>query len=226
MQLASSTTIFVKKNVFATLAMASVLFLSTGCAQGVGLGSGVAGGSGSTGSDGSGTSDPDGNSENDKHGGKDGKSDESANATLTGKDCFPGTWIADNTDIENYMESASGGASISTTGQVIITYNVDGTAVNNYNHWTSKVKLEGATSTVERHGIDKGTYTVSDNGTFTASDTSIGSVTTMNATGPGGEKFNMTVDPEPSVFDSGKYTCSGDLMTMVVDGYDLRLFRD
>lgn len=214
----STTAIFAKKNMFVVLVVASALLLTAGCAQEVGLG-GVAGGdagSGNSNSDGNGGSGDD----------KDGESDDAAHANLTGKTCFPGTWIADNTDIQSYMEAASGGASISTTGQVIITYNPDGTAVNNYDHWTNTIKIAGATSVVERHGIDKGTYTVTDEGTFTASDTSVVSVTKMTATAPGGEKITMTIDNEPSVFNKGKYTCSGDVLTMTVDGYDLKLFRE
>lgn len=225
----NTTALFTKKRMFSALAVASVLLLSTGCAPE--LGSGVGGsGAGSSNSDGAdnsngpGNSDSNGNEQNADGKGGDGKS--SGTATLTGKECFPGTWVADNADIQNYMEQASGGASISTTGRVVITYNPDGTTVNNYDQWSHVIKLAGATSKVERHGVDKGTYTVSANGTFAASDTSIGSVTSIHITGPEGVVIQNTVDPEPSVFTNGKYACSGDVLTMIVDGYDLKLYRE
>lgn len=214
----STPTLIKKKNVFAAIAVVSLLLLTTGCGEDEKLAQG--GGSGSS-SDGSGNSDS-----KDKDG--DGKDDASKDAPvviLEGKDCFPGNWLVDNTDIQKYMEAVSGGAKISTTGSVYLAYNADGTSVTNYDHWTNTITLEGATSVVERNGIDQGTYTASNDGTFTGSDTSIGSVTSMTVTGPGGQTIAMSVDPEPSVFDTGQYTCSGDVLTMVVDGYNLSLAR-
>lgn len=213
-----TTTLFTKKNVFAALAVASVLLLSTGCAPEL-----LVGGAGGSGSGSSSDSDSQDGSKTDSD--TEGDGDDSASVNLTGKACFPGEWLVDNKNIQAYMESVSSGASVATTGRVILTYNADGTSVTNYDRWTHTMKVEGGTSVVERHGIDQGTYTATESGTFSGADTSIGSVTKMTATGAGGESIAMSVDPEPSVFNSGKYTCSGNTMTVIVDGYTLGLSR-
>ena len=207
-----------KKNVFAAVVMASVLLLTTGCGEEDKLAGGGSGGSGSGGTSNSDSNGKDG----------DGKGDASKDkpvVALEGKDCFPGQWLVDNKDMQDYMETISGGAKVATTGKVFLIYNADGTTTTNYDHWTNTITLNGATSVVERHGIDNGTYTASSDGTFTASDSSVGSVTSMSIASPGGQMVTMTVDPEPSVFDTGQYTCKGDVLTLKVDGYNLTLNR-
>lgn len=211
-----------KRNVLVTLAVVSVLVLTTGCGEEDELHQSTSGGSGS------GTSDSDSKGDN----GSDGKDDAdntkdgNQNAAKTGAACFPGNWIVNIQDIQNYMESVAGPVTIKSSGNILLTYNEDGTAQTNYDHWNNEVTVDGSTSTVERHGIDQGTYTASEDGTFTASDTSIGSVTTMTLRSGGQVITSMAIDPEPSVFETGKYTCSGDVLTMIVDGYNLTSYRE
>lgn len=216
----ASRTRATKKNVFAALAVVSVLLLATGCAEEVQSDQSAGGGSGS----GSSNSDSNGDKNSD---GKDGDdADGGANTAKTGAACFPGNWIVNIEDIQNYIESAAGGATITSSGNILLTYNTDGTTQTNYDQWTNDITLDGSTSTVVRHGIDKGTYTVSDNGTFTVTDNSIGSVTKMTLRSGSQVISSMSVDPEPSVFNNGKYTCNGEVLTMIVDGYKLTSFRE
>lgn len=202
--------------VFAGIALASVLILSTGCTSDLATGSG-SGGSGSGASD---------NSDGKDKKTANGDNNDSPTSTLTGVECLPGDWLMDNSGIEAYMASVSGGASIKTSGDVTLTFRADGSAQTNYDRWTNNIKLDGARSVVERHGTDDNVYTASDSGTMTVSDTAIGSVTTMTNTTRGGEVIRMSIDPEPSVFSQNKFTCNGDTLTMVVDGYNIVLLRE
>lgn len=207
---------FTMKSTIAALAVASMLLLTTGCGEEEDVYQSTSGSSG--GSD----SDKNGNGKDGKDGkDADGDKDGSQGATLTGADCFPGNWTVDNTGMQNYMESLSGGAKVTTTGRVLLTYNLDGSAQTNYDHWTNTIVMSEGSSVVERHGVDQGSYTASNNGTFTISDNTIGSVTKVSVSGPSGQIVSMAVDPEPSVLDEGTYTCSGDTLTMMVDGYNL-----
>lgn len=223
-----SPTLFKRKNLLAALAVASVLLLGTGCAPEVGVGGtagGSAGGSNSGSTDGSTDGNPDGTKgDEDSDSSKDG--DDKASGNLTGTECLPGNWIMDNSTFEDLMNSMSDGASVKTSGLVILTFHPDGKAQTNYDHWTNTIKLPEATSVVERHGIDKGTYTAAASGAMTMSDSSIGSVTTMTATVLGGKAMTMAVDPEPSVFSQAKYACSGEVLTVTAKDYDLILYRE
>ncbi len=215
--------LFRKKALLAALAAASVLFLSTACAPDVkfGQGAGGAGSGSSSGADGDVKDGKDGTGGKDADG-KDGK--DSASGTLTGKDCLPGNWLADNKVFEGFMNSVSGSVSVTTTGHVVLTLNPDGSTQTTYDHWNHNMKVNGGTSVVERHGIDKGTYSVS-NGRMTMTDTSIGSVTTMTVNA-GGQTITHAVEPEPSVFSQGTFTCSGDRLDVTVDGYTAVMHRE
>ena len=135
---------FAKKNFIAALGVASILFLSTGCAPDAGLFGGDGSGSGSSNSRGAGSPSP----RSDKNGGENsGEKENSAHANLTGKDCLPGTWLLDNKAVEKFMETLSVGATVvKTTGQVIAKFGTDGITQTNYDHWTNTITMTGGLS--------------------------------------------------------------------------------
>lgn len=211
------------KNVFAALAVASMLLLATGCGEKDEVGQSGAGSS--TGSDSDSSKDG-----KDGKGGKDGNDSDSdkadsKDANLTGKECLPGNWLADNDVFEGLMNSMSGAVSVKTTGHVTLTLRADGTTQTNYDRWNHDMTVNGGSSVVERHGVDKGTYSVTDSGAMSMTDTSIGSVTTMTVTA-GGQLIKQTVVPEPSVFSQGDFTCIGDRLEIKVDGYTALMHRE
>lgn len=208
-------TLFRKRGLLVALAAASVLLLTSGCAaEDPGQDAGGPGSGSSSDADGSGK---DGN-------GVDGKSGDSANGSLTAKDCLPGNWLADNKVFEGYMNSVSGGVSVTTTGHVVLALHPDGSTQTNYDRWNHSMKVNGGTSVVERHGIDKGTYSIAD-GRMTMTDTTIGSVTTVTVNA-GGQMITNAVEPEPSVFSQGAFTCTGDKLEIEVDGYTAVMHRE
>lgn len=210
-----TTTLSPKKGVFAALAVASVLLLGTGCSAG-GLG-------GQDGADGSGNSSASDASNDDK----DRDSNDSASDNTAAKECVVGNWwFFEGQELNDFMTSITLGAfSVTTTGFAILTVNPDGSTQTTYDHWVNVVMLESAMSTVERDGIDKGSYSISSNGAMTVSDTTIGSVTTW-VTETGGETIEATGDPEPSLFSRGEFTCNGEELEITVDGATAVLYRE
>ncbi|MCC6269891.1 MAG: hypothetical protein IT190_01290 [Microbacteriaceae bacterium] len=214
-----ASTLFTKRSAFAALAVASVLLLSTGCAPE------FATGGSSGGSESGSTSDSDGSGKDGDNDGKDGDGEGSATGTLTGKECLPGNWLADNEVFEGFMNSVSGEVSVKTTGRVILTLGADGSTQTNYDRWNHDMTVNGGSSVVERHGVDKGTFSVTNSGAMTMTDTSIGSVTTMTVNASG-QLIKQTVEPEPSAFNQGDFTCTGDRLEIEVDGYTLLMHRE
>lgn len=200
-----------KKNIFGAIAVASILFLGTGCAPGGGAASTSPEPSGS--STGAGTSD-------ESAGGN-------AAAAAAAKECVVGNWwFFEGPELNEFMTATTLGAfSVTTTGYAILTIDPEGTTRTTYDHWVNVVMLESAKSTIERHGQDTGTYSVDNNGIMTVSDTAIGSVTTW-ATETGGETIRATGDPEPSIFSRGEFTCGEEELEITVDGATATMFRE
>lgn len=209
-----------RKRMFTVLAAASVLLLSTGCTTD--LGSVFGGGSGSGSSSNADGSGKDGDG---KGGDNSADGDGSASGSLTGKECLPGNWIFDNDGFERFLGSLSGTFDIATSGNVVLTMHPDGATQTNYDQWTHDVSVEGGRSIVVRHGIDKGTFTVSGDGTMTMNDTSIGSITSMTIHAEG-QTIKRTVEPEPSLFTQGAFACSGDTLEITVDGFTAVMHRE
>lgn len=210
-----------RRGIFTVLAAASVLLLSTGCTADLsgGFFGGGSGSGSSSNADGSGK-DGDG-----KDGDNSADGDGSASGSLTGKECLPGNWIFDNDGFERFLGSLSGTFDIATSGNVVLTMHPDGATQTNYDQWTHDVSVEGGRSIVVRHGIDKGTFTVSGDGTMTMNDTSIGSITSMTIHAEG-QTIKRTVEPEPSLFTQGAFACSGDTLEITVDGFTAVMHRE
>ncbi len=208
----ATPTFFRRKGVFAALAVASVLLLGTGCAPESGLGGslgGSTGGSAGSGSDNTDSSESGGNSSAGK---------------LTGKDCLPGDWDLDNEKTAALFQQMAGGLVDNVRGAVTLTLRADGTATTNYQNWTHTVTIEGGRSEVERHGIDHGAWSAASDGHMAMEDTEVGSITTVTVTA-GGRNIRTAITPEASIFAQGNFTCSGNDLTIAVEGTPAVLFR-
>ena len=199
-----TTTLFTRKNVVVALAVASVLFLSTGCAPELG---GGAGGSGTT---------PTGTPSN---------SSSQQAGPLSGVECLPGDWLLDNEHTAAVFQSLSGGLVDNLQGNVGLILRTDGTTTANYDRWTHSVTVEGAVSVVERHGLDQGTWSATDDGKISMKDNEVGSITTMTVNA-GGQGISQTIEPEASIFADGDFTCADDILTITVEGQSAVLNRD
>lgn len=215
-----------RRGIFTVLAAASVLLLSTGCTADLsgGFFGGGSGSGSSSNADGSGK-DGDGKDGDGKDGGNSANGDGSASGTLTGRECLPGNWIFDNDGFEKFMGSLSGNFDIAVTGHVVLTLSADGRTHTNYDQWTHNISTGEGRAVVVRHGIDKGTFTVSGDGTMTMNDTSIGSITSMTIHAEG-QTIKRTVEPEPSLFTQGAFACSGDTLEITVDGFTAVMHRE
>lgn len=197
------------RGTLSALAVASVLLLVTGCSMGASSGERDAGDSG--------TDAP----------AQSGTNNSTSSEAQRAQDCVVGNWwFFEGQDLDDFMTATTLGAfSVATTGFAILSVHPDGSTVTTYDHWVKDIMLESAKSTVERHGIDQGTYTVDSTGTMTVTDDTIGSVTTW-VTETGGQTIEATGDPEPSIFSRGDFTCSNEELEINVDGSTTVLFRE
>ena len=193
---------FRTKNVLATLAMVSLLLLTTGCGE-----------EEKAGQSGSGSST-----------GTDSDKSTSSSKPITGKVCLPGTWRVDNESFRKFMGELGGNFNIATSGDVTLTLRADGSAETRYDHWTHDITVDAGKAVVERHGVDQGTYSVAANGSMAMKDTAIGSVTKVTVTAAG-QKIAQTVEPEPSVFSQAAVTCSGDTLEIKVEDFTALMHR-
>lgn len=135
-------------------------------------------------------------------------------------DCIYGDWIASDAWFIAALDSAGAqGRAKHVRGDVMITYSPDGTFTTNYRDWTFRVTEQGSKVTINRDGVDSGTYTVNDEGGFTMVDAALGSTITVDMAG-------LVMSPEPERDQqSGSFWCMGDLLQVTVDGTDLMLGR-
>ena len=121
---------FRTKNVLATLAMVSLLLLTTGCGE-----------EEKAGQSGSGSST-----------GTDSDKSTSSSKPITGKVCLPGTWRVDNESFRKFMGELGGNFNIATSGDVTLTLRADGSAETSYDHWTHDITVDAGKAVVERRG--------------------------------------------------------------------------
>lgn len=200
-----TTTLFTKKNVLATLAVASVLLLGTGCAAELGEGDSSSSSKAPTGapSDGSDTQ----------------------TGPLTGAECLPGDWLLDNEKTAAVFQALTGQLVENIEGNVTLILRADGTTTSDYDRWTHTVTIENAVSQVERHGIDHGTWSATSDGNISMNDNEVGSITTVRVNA-GGQSITQTITPEASIFAQGDFTCSNDELTITVEGQSAILNRE
>lgn len=202
----ATTTLFTKKNALATLVVASLLLLGTGCAPE--LGGGKSGDSANS------SSKPSGE-----------PTDGGQAGPLTGADCLPGDWLLDNEKTAAVFQALSGGLVDNVEGNVTLILRADGTTTADYDRWTHTVTIEGAVSQVERHGLDHGTWSATSDGKISMKDDEVGSITTMRVNASG-QSITQTITPEASIFAQGDFTCSDDELTITVEGQSAILNRE
>lgn len=138
---------------------------------------------------------------------------------LTPSECLVGTWLADNELFLAQLREFGTEAISNVTGQVILTYEADGTLRTDYQAWEMSATVEGQGMTIHRHGIDTGVYTATDT-ELTWHDESIGSQITTGAAG-----ISMEIQPEPAAYDRVPYTCDDDEVTLSTHDGDAHLYR-
>lgn len=142
----------------------------------------------------------------------------------SGAECVVGTWVADNDAFAETMSSmAEGQMTIeSVTGPITIEFGADGSVTTTYDQWTINAVMTNPSgeATIVRDGVDTGTYTAGDDGSF--SMTEVDSNSTVEATATvGGQTMTM-----PSVEGmqtdvmggAGTFECEGDRMGVQVEG--------
>ncbi len=146
----------------------------------------------------------------------------------SGAECVIGTWESDNDAFAEAMEAiapAEAGMTVeSVTGPVTIEFRADGSVTTTYEEWTINAVMatpmgEGA-STIVRDGVDEGTYSAGDDGSFSMTETASNSTVSMSAT-VGGQTFEMpaTDGVQTDVIGgAGTYECDGDRMGVQVEG--------
>lgn len=140
------------------------------------------------------------------------------NLPLAGKDCLTGTWIADNRFFLASMREF-GDQTKDVSGEVILTFDADGTLTTEYKKWRITAVSEGVEVKLNRSGTDKGKWSADDK-SMTLKDTEMTSKLTM--TGPG---MNMTVDSKPANYSKVSYTCSATAATVSTPDGAMKMTR-
>lgn len=134
--------------------------------------------------------------------------------------CPEGTWLLDNDDWADALESllpAGSGTVRSVEGPVVVTLAGDGSYQTSYDQWTLTFDLDQGTSVITRDGTDSGTWshtdtTVDMQGTGTNSEVS-GYVETE-----AGRIDMPTVDgTQTEVLETFEYRCEGLTMEAITD---------
>ena len=131
-----------------------------------------------------------------------------------GPECVIGSWSITEESATTFFQTIAGaeglaGISITVTGGFEAIFGADGAWSTTFDAWTMTYTEEEEQFTIVFDGTDTSTGTFLDDGTYTFSDTAMGSTATMNAPG-----MSMTL-PIPPTFDgSGTYRCDGDTMSM------------
>lgn len=131
-------------------------------------------------------------------------------APVSSTECLVGHWQTDNDTVEALLQPVATGAGISfevTGGAVFLSFDDAGEITLTYTAWTFEmVGEEGMVITVERDGVDSGTYEATDDGDLTYVETAMGSKVTM--TTPQGAYTNVSEPMELPV--QGSFVCEGD----------------
>lgn len=134
-------------------------------------------------------------------------------------ECLVGTWLADNELFLAQLREFGTEAFSDITGQVLLTYEADGTLRTDYQDWEMTATVEGEGMTIHRHGTDTGMYTATDT-ELSWHDEAIGSQITTGAAG-----ISMAIQPEPAAYDRVPYTCDDDEVTLSTHDGDAHLYR-
>ncbi|NLA64900.1 MAG: hypothetical protein GX862_02995 [Leucobacter sp.] len=137
---------------------------------------------------------------------------------LQGAACLEGDWLADN----SYFLAAIrefGDEIKSVEGEVIVSFRADETMETTYRGWLITAVAEGQTITIQRDGVDTGTYSAGDT-TLAMKDTAVGSSLVMS-----GDGFQMAVDAEPVDQPSASYTCAADTAVITTTDGAMQLMR-
>lgn len=149
-----------------------------------------------------------------------------------GAECLIGTWTVDN---DAWGESFQSMIPADTPmqlegigGTVRVEFGADGTVANTYEDWTinAAVTQPAGTMTITRAGVDTGTYTAGDDGSFSMTGGESGSTVSaeMNV---GGQVMSMpsTDGLQTNVMGgAGTYECEGDRMS--IDTVDATIWLD
>ncbi|MDZ7678663.1 MAG: hypothetical protein U5K29_08925 [Acidimicrobiales bacterium] len=142
----------------------------------------------------------------------------------SGAECVIGTWVSDNDAFAETMESMAEGQMTveSVTGPVTIELRADGSVTTTYDQWTINAVMTNPSgeATIVRDGVDHGTYTAGDDGSF--SMTEVESNSTVEATATVGGQ-TMTMPPVEGMQTdlmggAGTFECEGDRMSIQVEG--------
>lgn len=144
----------------------------------------------------------------------------------SGAECLIGTWRGDNEEWGRSFQSLlPAGVPIqldSVTGTVLVEYGADGSVITTYDDWTinADVTQPAGTVTITRDGVDTGTYTAGDDGSFTM--TAVDSNSTVSTESVvGGQTMALPgIDGVQTelIGDAGTYRCDGDRMSLEVEG--------
>lgn len=130
------------------------------------------------------------------------KSDDGASGqALTGKDCLVGTWLGDNDFFLAKMQEF-GDEAKNVTGDVLLTFDHAGSLTTKYQGWRILFVAEGREITLNRSGVDKGTWSANDK-TVSLKETDMES--TLEMTGQG---MSMSVPSDPVDYSDATYTCT------------------
>jgi hypothetical protein len=150
---------------------------------------------------------------------------------LAGAACVVGSWAADDDALaagfQHAFEGLGGGELHVIGGTVNVSIAADATFVTTYDNWTMEMVIPGAgTGTITVNGVDSSTVTFGDDGSYSVSNTQIGSTMRVAA---GGIALLDGPSPDTMMQGANTYTCNGDRLEIDVTaqvGYLATFTRD
>lgn len=133
-------------------------------------------------------------------------------------DCLPGNWFPRQAQVASLMAGKDEDVITDVSGDLMLTFKPDFTTQTSFENWTYTYPGDHSTVTISTDGTDSGVYVVADDGGIDLTDTDIGSTTYARMMAEDGNATDGAVESQRSVFSEATYSCSGDKLTVSVDG--------
>lgn len=137
---------------------------------------------------------------------------------VDGPECLIGQWTADPTFFASQF-AETGAEKVEIGGEVIVSFNADGTMSTDYQDMTVTFVSDDEETTIVRRGVDSGTYVATDS-KISIEDTTIESELTLSMMGT----ENVMPGAGYDIVD-WDYTCVGDQSTMTGPDSSILLIR-
>ncbi|MDT0200382.1 hypothetical protein [Nocardioides sp. AE5] len=141
-------------------------------------------------------------------------------------DCIVGTWALQNSTFTDALKEFGGGFEVEISGRARFVAGADGSAATEYQAWTFTARMPEGEMVLVREGTDTGRWMTRPDGTISLEETEIASRVEASITAGGMTIPIPQVEHQPGELHEGVFTCSGDTLTVSVDGVSTVMQRE